>query len=137
MPALVDGQRIRQREMAGVVVVLDVPLVNSISVLLRILLATLCGGILGVERGKANQAAGMRTHILVCLGATLIMLTGEYMFHRFATGIPVGEVTLNNPKNSGEYNAIILLKNLNEKSSSQIEEYLEHVKEIDTLKFLN
>ena len=52
-------------------------------------------------------------------------------------GIPVGEVTLNNPRNSGEYNAIILLKNLNEKTSSQIEEYLEHVKEIDTLKFLN
>lgn len=217
---------------------------NAASAMLRIILATLCGGVLGIERGKANQAAGMRTHILVCLGATLIMLTGEYMFYKFSTGDParlgaqvvsgigflgagsiivegrtkvrglttaaglwtaaciglaigigfyiggivatavvyvvvsrfklisdhfthnnlwmriyvefhnpscleticnilqscgvqVGEVTMNNPQNSGNYNAIILLKNLNDKSSSQIEEYLEHVTEIDTLKFLN
>ena len=61
---------------------------NVLSVTVRILLATLCGGVLGIERGKANQAAGMRTHILVCLGATLIMLTGEYMFHKFSTGDP-------------------------------------------------
>ena len=115
---------------------------NVLSVTVRILLATLCGGVLGIERGKANQAAGMRTHILVCLGATLIMLTGEYMFHKFSTGeqscgVQVGEVTMNNPGNSGNYNAIILLKNLDNKSSSQIEEFLEHVTEIDTLKFLD
>lgn len=61
---------------------------NVLSVTVRILLAALCGGVLGIERGKANQAAGMRTHILVCLGATLIMLTGEYMFHKFSTGDP-------------------------------------------------
>lgn len=53
---------------------------NVLSVTVRILLATLCGGVLGIERGKANQAAGMRTHILVCLGATLIMLTAGTMF---------------------------------------------------------
>ena len=52
-------------------------------------------------------------------------------------GVQVGEVTMNNPGNSGNYNAIILLKNLDNKSSSQIEEFLEHVTEIDTLKFLD
>ena len=44
---------------------------------------------------------------------------------------------MNNQGNSGNYNAIILLKNLDNKSSSQIEEFLEHVTEIDTLKFLD
>ena len=53
---------------------------NGISILLRIGLAIICGGVLGLERGRANQSAGMRTYILVCLGATIIMLTGQYMF---------------------------------------------------------
>ena len=62
--------------------------INFFSVGLRTLLAVLCGGILGLERGKANQSAGMRTYILVCLGATVVMLTGQYMYDRFSTGDP-------------------------------------------------
>lgn len=58
------------------------------SIILRILLAVLCGGILGIERGKANQAAGMRTYILVCLGAALVMMTGQYTFYEFNVGDP-------------------------------------------------
>ena len=56
--------------------------------ILRICLAVLCGGVLGIERGKANQAAGMRTYILVCLGAALVMMTGQYMFVEFNSGDP-------------------------------------------------
>lgn len=58
------------------------------SVILRVVLCVVCGGILGIERGKANQPAGMRTHILVTLGAALVMMTGEYMFAHFASGDP-------------------------------------------------
>nr|WP_242972499.1 MgtC/SapB family protein [Lachnoclostridium sp. An169] len=58
------------------------------AVILRICLAVLCGGVLGIERGKANQAAGMRTYILVCLGAALVMMTGQYMFVEFNSGDP-------------------------------------------------
>ena len=36
------------------------------------------GGIIGMERGRQGRAAGMRTHILVCLGAALTALTGMY-----------------------------------------------------------
>mgnify|MGYP001852530824 CR=1 FL=1 len=61
---------------------------NVFSIILRIVLSVLCGSVLGIERGKANQSAGMRTHILVCLGASLIMMTGQYMFDEFQTGDP-------------------------------------------------
>lgn len=53
---------------------------NSISIALRLLLALLCGGVIGYERAKKGRPAGLRTHILVCIGATLTMLTNEYLF---------------------------------------------------------
>ncbi len=62
--------------------------INLFSAAARIGLSVICGGVLGIERGRANQSAGMRTHILVCLGATLVMLTGQYMFDKFSTGDP-------------------------------------------------
>ena len=45
----------------------------------RLLLAVVFGGIIGTERGKHGRAAGMRTHILVCIGATMTTLIGEYV----------------------------------------------------------
>lgn len=62
--------------------------INLFSVVLRIVISVVCGGVLGIERGKANHSAGMRTYILVSLGATVVMLTGHYMFDRFSTGDP-------------------------------------------------
>lgn len=41
------------------------------------------GGLIGLEREQANHAAGFRTHILVCLGAALIMLLSIYGFEEF------------------------------------------------------
>lgn len=61
---------------------------NCISVAVRIFLAMLCGGIIGIEREKANQSAGMRTYMLVCMGAAGVMLTAQYMFSEFQTGDP-------------------------------------------------
>jgi len=46
----------------------------------RISLALIVGAITGIERGKQGRAAGMRTHMLVCLGATLTAMTGEYTY---------------------------------------------------------
>lgn len=54
--------------------------INIISVTLRLFLAVLLGGIIGLERGANRHAAGFRTHILVCVGATLAMLTNQYIF---------------------------------------------------------
>ena len=53
---------------------------NLVSVILRTLLAILAGGIIGLERGKHGRAAGMRTHILVCMGAALTAMTGFYLY---------------------------------------------------------
>lgn len=48
------------------------------SLALRLFLATILGGLIGGERGYHGRAAGMRTHILVCLGAALSSLIGLY-----------------------------------------------------------
>lgn len=52
---------------------------------LRILLAALCGGLIGLEREYSNHAAGFRTHILVCIGSTAIMLLSIYGFSQFVS----------------------------------------------------
>ena len=44
---------------------------NDLSVTLRLLLALVLGGLIGMERGRHGRAAGMRTHILVCIGACM------------------------------------------------------------------
>ncbi len=51
---------------------------NIVSVLVRIVLASIFGGAIGLERGRQRRAAGLRTHILVCVGAALTVLVGFY-----------------------------------------------------------
>ncbi|MGG7057467.1 MgtC/SapB family protein [Clostridium tertium] len=43
-------------------------------IIIRLILALIIGGLIGYERELQNRAAGFRTHILVCLGATIISL---------------------------------------------------------------
>lgn len=57
---------------------------NFITISFRMILAVLAGGIIGVDRGIKNEAAGLRTHILVSLGTTLIMMTNIYMYELFS-----------------------------------------------------
>lgn len=59
--------------------------------LLRLILASLCGGMIGIERGMKGQAAGSRTFSLVCMGSALAMLTNEYVFTHLAGG--TGDMT--------------------------------------------
>lgn len=54
---------------------------NEISVVSRILLAMLLGGIIGIEREKSKRPAGFRTHILVCVGASMTALIGLFVWH--------------------------------------------------------
>ena len=51
---------------------------NIYSVALRLVLAVLLGGMIGMERGRKRRAAGFRTYLLVCMGAALTMLLGQY-----------------------------------------------------------
>ncbi|WNQ13336.1 MgtC/SapB family protein [Paenibacillus aurantius] len=52
---------------------------------IRLLLAALCGGLIGLEREWNHHAAGFRTHILVCIGSAAIMLLSIYGFSQFVT----------------------------------------------------
>lgn len=52
---------------------------NVWTTLIKLVLAVIFGGIIGLERGRQGRAAGMRTYILVCVGATLTTLIGMYV----------------------------------------------------------
>lgn len=49
------------------------------SILVRLIMATIYGGLLGLERSKKRRAAGFRTYILVCVSSALIMMTAQFM----------------------------------------------------------
>ena len=53
--------------------------INLISILVRLVLSMFLGGAIGFERGRRGRAAGFRTHIIVCLGATMATMTGQYI----------------------------------------------------------
>ncbi len=55
------------------------------SVAFRLLLAMFFGGMLGLERQTKRRPAGFRTYMLVCVGATLTMLLGQYEFTMLLT----------------------------------------------------
>ncbi len=59
-----------------------------ISVILRITCAVILGGAIGLERGMKNRPAGLRTYMLVCIGACIVMLTNQYIFQIYQTGDP-------------------------------------------------
>jgi putative Mg2+ transporter-C (MgtC) family protein len=49
----------------------------------RLILACVLGGIIGYEREYTNRPAGFRTHILVCVGSALVMITSEFIFVKY------------------------------------------------------
>lgn len=55
------------------------------SVLFRLFLAMIFGGAIGLEREKKNRPAGFRTYMVVCLGATLTMILGQYELYMIET----------------------------------------------------
>ena len=68
---------------------MEIRAVTTGAIVLRILSAAILGGILGVERGRKNRAAGLRTYMLVCVGSCLIMLTNQYIYQVCQSGDPV------------------------------------------------
>ena len=67
----------------------------ELEMILRLLLAAALGAIIGYQRERAHKPAGLRTHILICVGATLFTITSVYGFGvadpaRVAAGVVVG-----------------------------------------------
>lgn len=52
---------------------------NMKNILIRVIIATLLGGLIGLDRGMKHRGAGTKTITVVCLGATLVMLTEQYI----------------------------------------------------------
>lgn len=50
----------------------------------RLILAMIVGGLIGFEREIGNRPAGFRTHTLVCVGSTLVMLTSQFIFEEYS-----------------------------------------------------
>lgn len=58
------------------------------STLIRLTLAVVFGGLIGMERGRKHRPAGMRTHMLVCLGSTLVMITSQSIIPQYGATDP-------------------------------------------------
>lgn len=61
---------------------------NLVTILVRVVLALIIGGVIGLERESKKQPAGFRTYMLVCLGASSVMMTNQYIAEYFGTGDP-------------------------------------------------
>ena len=53
---------------------------NLLGIFVRLGVATLAGVLIGFERGVKNKVAGIKTHVLVCVGAALCMVVGQYTY---------------------------------------------------------
>ena len=59
------------------------------AIIVRILVAVTLGGIIGLERGMKNRPAGLRTYMLVSVGACVVMLINQYVYQVYGTGDPL------------------------------------------------
>lgn len=58
--------------------------IDLLSTFIRMLLAMICGGMIGIERSCRRRPAGFRTHILICLGAAMTTLTSQYLYTKLS-----------------------------------------------------
>ncbi|RKD27532.1 putative Mg2+ transporter-C (MgtC) family protein [Caminicella sporogenes DSM 14501] len=58
-------------------------MIKNTDIIIRIILACILGGLVGMERESINRPAGFRTHILVCLGSTIVMLNGIFLLNNY------------------------------------------------------
>ena len=64
-------------------------MLNEWVVIFRIVLAAVLSGVIGFEREFHGRAAGFRTHILLCIGSTLVMITSLHIFDVYYSRVPV------------------------------------------------
>jgi len=58
---------------------------NVCAMLLRLIVAAICGGVIGIERGQKRRPAGFRTYMIVCMAAALTMIIGQYMWIKWSS----------------------------------------------------
>ena len=63
-------------------------------ILFRLIMAAVLSGIIGFEREFHGRSAGFRTHILLCVGSTLIMITSVHIFDVYSGRTPIDPARL-------------------------------------------
>lgn len=66
---------------------------TEVTMILRLLLAVALGAVIGIQREKVKKPAGLRTHILICLGACLFTVVSIYGFGSDIARVAAGVVT--------------------------------------------
>lgn len=69
-------------------------MISDKEIIIRLVLSVVLSGLIGLEREMRPRGAGLRTHILVSLGATLIMLTSLFVFDIYKDKAPLDPVRL-------------------------------------------
>ena len=68
-----------------------VKVIPNVAIITRLVLSAVIGGLIGMEREISNRPAGLRTHILVTIGSTLIMLVSIDGFFILGKGVLSGD----------------------------------------------
>ena len=66
--------------------------VTTVSVLVRLFFAVLCGGAIGIEREHKRRTAGFRTHILICLGAAMTTMISQFLLYNMHLYTEIGRL---------------------------------------------
>jgi putative Mg2+ transporter-C (MgtC) family protein len=69
-------------------------MLNEWIIVFRLVLSAILSGIVGFEREFHGRAAGFRTHILLCVGSALIMLTSIHIFDVYSGRVPIDPARL-------------------------------------------
>jgi putative Mg2+ transporter-C (MgtC) family protein len=75
---------------------LEENMVSEVEIILRFLLASVLGGVIGLEREVHGREAGVRTYLLVSLGSALIMVVSEFLSVKYQGG-PLREIIRGDP----------------------------------------
>ena len=59
---------------------------------IRIFLSLIVGLGIGLDRGVKRRGAGIKTHVLVCIGSAVTMITGQYIYHQFGSAMEVSRI---------------------------------------------
>lgn len=72
---------------------MEAPNLTELELVLRLVLAATLGAVIGVEREWRDRTAGLRTHMLVCLGSAVFTIVSAYGFQEWYSSIPADERT--------------------------------------------
>lgn len=65
---------------------------SEFSILLRLVFSVIAGALIGTDRAMKRRGAGLKTHVLVCLGSALVMLTAQFMWLEFDNSMDISRM---------------------------------------------